>query len=157
MPYKHQYQTLVAYHGDTFYKLLDAAEKLSEAEYKQQHPYRLGSIHDILFHVLTWHNWWRIALETSRSTPGLKAEDFTTIAALRAQMEQEQITWHRFLDNLAESDFETERVVGVNSYVVWRAVQHLMFHGMQHHSEVAALLTAKGYSPGSVDFIWFTG
>jgi uncharacterized damage-inducible protein DinB len=37
----------------------------------------------------------------------------------------------------------------------WRVLQHLVLHGMQHHSELAQLLTAKGQSPGNIDFIFY--
>ena len=38
---------------------------------------------------------------------------------------------------------------------LWRVLQHLILHGMQHHAELAQLLTAKGQSPGNLDFIFF--
>jgi uncharacterized damage-inducible protein DinB len=37
----------------------------------------------------------------------------------------------------------------------WRIIQHVILHGMQHHTELAQLLTAKGQSPGDIDFIFF--
>jgi len=49
-------------------------------------------------------------------------------------------------------------VGGVGSKRVFgRILHHLVVHGLQQHSEVVALLTAKGQSAGSVDFIWFAG
>jgi uncharacterized damage-inducible protein DinB len=37
----------------------------------------------------------------------------------------------------------------------WRIFQHLVLHGMQHHTELAQLLTAKGQSPGDIDFVFY--
>ncbi|MCP4357328.1 MAG: hypothetical protein GY796_04835 [Chloroflexi bacterium] len=39
----------------------------------------------------------------------------------------------------------------------WRGLQHLILHGMQHHSELARLLTLNGRSLGDLDFAFFTG
>jgi len=36
-------------------------------------------------------------------------------------------------------------------------LQHLILHGMQHHTEIAQLLTLKGQSPGDIDFIFYEG
>ncbi|HXF60224.1 MAG TPA: hypothetical protein VNK95_01325 [Caldilineaceae bacterium] len=38
---------------------------------------------------------------------------------------------------------------------LWRVLQHLVLHGMQHHTEIAQLLTTKGESPGDIGFIFF--
>jgi len=32
---------------------------------------------------------------------------------------------------------------------------HVVFHGMQHRSELAIILTSYGASPGNIDFITF--
>ena len=37
----------------------------------------------------------------------------------------------------------------------WRVLQHLVLHGMQHHAGLARLLTARGHSPGDIDFIFY--
>jgi uncharacterized damage-inducible protein DinB len=33
----------------------------------------------------------------------------------------------------------------------WRLLTHVVFHGMQHRSEVAIMLTNYGHSPGGID------
>ncbi|MFN8458639.1 MAG: hypothetical protein U0401_28965 [Anaerolineae bacterium] len=38
---------------------------------------------------------------------------------------------------------------------MFRQTQHLILYGMQHQTELAQLLTAKGRSPGDIDFIFF--
>jgi uncharacterized damage-inducible protein DinB len=35
---------------------------------------------------------------------------------------------------------------------VWQTILHIIFHGTQHRSEAAAILTGYGYSPGDLDF-----
>jgi uncharacterized damage-inducible protein DinB len=40
---------------------------------------------------------------------------------------------------------------------MWRILQHVILHGMQHASEIAKRLTEFGHSPGNIDFIYFQG
>ena len=37
----------------------------------------------------------------------------------------------------------------------WQALTQLLFHSMQHRSEIALWLTEKGQSPGDLDFIYY--
>ena len=157
MPTKAHFQTLFAYQGAMYQRLLDCASLLDEATYQQKQPYRMGSLHDILFHVLYWHNLWRVGLEGDSNYGGFQAQDFADLAALRTGIHNEQREWQRVLADLHDNAFEEEQsVLGVTA-PRWRILQHLILHSMQHHSEAAALLTAKGYSPNSIDFIWYTG
>lgn len=157
MSYQTQYQSLYSYLGVTYNKLLDCAENLSEPDYRQRLPYTPGSLHDNLFHVIFWLNSWRDGFETNYASPGLQKEEFRTIESLRIGMESELKEWRRFLSSLSESDFESERDLGGSKFIVWRLVQHLVLHGMQHYAEIATYLTTKGFSPGAIDYLWFTG
>lgn len=151
------YQTLFAYQAATFTRLLDGAAKLDEAAYKHHAPFRLGSLHDTLFHVLAWLNWWRESVQGRVPTPGLQAEAYPTLADLRAGLAHEQAAWQAVLAGLRPADLEAEYTVSGGTFVLWRILQHVTLHSMQHFSEAAAMLTALGYPPGAIDFIWYTG
>ena len=157
MSYKKQYQTLFAYHAATFNQLLDCAEQLPGADDAQQEAEQDSSIHNTLFHVLYWHNLWRLGIAGDNSGSGLQAGDFQDVTALRSGMAEEAAKWQQLLEHLQEDEFEQERTVIGSTFPIWRILQHLLLHGMQHHSEVAEQLTRSGHSPGGLDFIWYTG
>jgi uncharacterized damage-inducible protein DinB len=157
MSLKAQYQTLFAYQAVTYDKLLACAASIDEAAYRQRIPYTPGSLHDMLFHILFWLHNWRDGVETNYSSPSLQVADFPTLTALRTGMQTEAVAWQKLLERLDEADFAQERNVGGSSFVLWRVLQHLVLHGMQHQAEAAAYLTSKGYSPGLIDFIWYVG
>lgn len=157
MSYKSQYQSLFSYVGATYNKLLDCAGNLSETEYKQRLPFTPGSLHDNLFHVIFWLHNWRDGLETNYASQSLQKEDFPSIEHLRHGMKNELQEWQRFIASLTESDFEAERDLGGSPFIVWRLLHHLVLHSMQHHAEASAYLTSKGFSPGAIDYLWFTG
>jgi uncharacterized damage-inducible protein DinB len=158
---KARFQILFAYHWHTTHQLMECAARLNEAEYKQNPGYGHGSIHDLLFHLLRTDTSWRLGLETGRQLSPLKAEDFPTLQALQAGFAQEQQIWEAFLNGLSEGEIEEPMDLknwrGETLYIPrWRILQHLILHGMQHHSELAQLLTAKDQSPGNIDFIFFS-
>jgi uncharacterized damage-inducible protein DinB len=155
-----QFQTLFAYHWHTTGRLLDCAARLDEAVYLAHPGYGHGSIHDLLFHLLRADQNWRHALATgTRPTPP-RPEDYPTLESLRAAFERERSAWQVLLAEYSAARIEGEanfinRSGETRTLSVWRVLQHVLFHGMQHHAEIAALLTAKGQSPGDIDFIFF--
>jgi uncharacterized damage-inducible protein DinB len=157
---KTQYQTLFAYHWHTNQRLLESAAKLEESDYTGQPGYGHGSLHDLFFHLLRTLRAWRGALENDQEQGRLRPEDFPDLSSLRAGFAQEQGAWTAMLDRLSaeeiEGDVSVTRGGNTRVFPLWRAFQHLVLHGMQHHTEVAQLLTAKGESPGDLDFIFYT-
>ncbi len=160
MESKTHYQTLFAYHWHTTQRLMDGAAKLSEADYRHNPGYGHGSIHDLLFHLLRTDASWRLALETGKQLAPARPEDFPDLGALRAGFESAQQAWQALLDGWRAEDIAGD-VHLTNwrgepmSFPLWRVLQHLILHGMQHHAELAQALTAKGQSPGNLDFIFF--
>jgi len=155
------FQKLFAYHWHTTMRLIDCASRLDGATYAEHPGYGHGSIHDLLFHLLRTDLGWRRALESGQQQAPLSAEEFPDLAALRAGFEREQVAWQGLLGELSAEDIAadvtltTQRGQSV-TWPRWHILQHLILHGMQHHTELAQLLTAKGQSPGDIDFLFYS-
>jgi uncharacterized damage-inducible protein DinB len=157
-----QIMTLFNYHWSTTERLLDQADQLSEEEYHASSKSGLKSAHQLLFHILVADHGWRIGLETGEQRPGLEIEDYADIAAVRSLLAEERQAWGDYLAHLSDDDLNSgvklktlrghERI-----FPLWHVLVHLVLHGMQHHSELAQLLSEEGLSPGNIDFIFFSG
>ena len=155
-----QFRILFAYHWHTTTRLLDGAVRLDETAYKDKSGYSHGSIHDVLFHLLRTDQSWRLALETGKQLSAAQPEDYPTLESLRAGFEQEQSAWRALLEKYSAAEIEGEISLTnwrgeILAMPLWRVLQHLILHGMQHPAELAQLLTARGQSPGNLDFIFF--
>ena len=148
-----QFSTLLEYHWHTTKQLMNCAEKLSPSEY-------FDGIHDILFHILRADHSWREALSTGVQQMPLSKDDFPDLESLKSGFDREETAWHNYLGALSEENIQAEiklkRAGGEERMLLlWRILQHVVMHGMQHHAEIASLLTEKGQSPGNIDFIFF--
>ena len=160
MPDPTQFQTLFAYHWHTTDRLITCATHLDEQDYRENPVYGHGSIHDLLFHLLRTNAGWRGALQTGKQLAPLNAEDYPSLDALQAGMAQEQAAWDNLLARWDAADLQAEMDLTnwrgeVVRFTRWHILQHVILHGMQHHSELAQLLTNKGQSPGNLDFLFF--
>lgn len=160
---KLQFATLFRYHWATTHHLIDCAARLSQEDYFQEPGFGHGSIHAIFFHLLRADHNWRRTIENRRQVPPMvQIEDFQGIDAIRSGMNAEQAAWNDLFDSLSEDEL-TENLSLLNrhgevlSQPGWRILQHILFHGMQHHSELAQLLTIKEQSPGNIDLVFFAG
>lgn len=156
-----QMDTLFAYHWHTTRHLMACAGGLDETGYLENPGYGHGSIHDLFFHLVRTNNAWRLALETGSRASPLRQEEFPDLASLQSVLEQEQQAWQVLLDGLGDEAIEgtVDLTDGRGNTVTlyrWRILQHLVLHGMQHHAELAQLLTAKGQSPGNIDFLFYS-
>lgn len=159
---KEQYRIQFAYHFEVTRRMMEAAGRLSVEDYRAETGYGRGSVHGLLFHLLRTDAGWRGGLETGQQPPPLPAEEYADLLALRRGFEQEQVAWEVLLERLSEAEIVGDVSLttrGGHTVVLrgWRVLQHVVLHGMQHHAEIAQLLTTGGQSPGDIDFILYEG
>ena len=105
----------------------------------------------VLVHQLGAAQRWRHGFQGSDEEPEPELEPLPTVDELRERWEAEWAAVDEWLATMTE---------GFVAYVregipVWQMLVHVINHGTQHRSEVAALLTAEGRSPGELDLIFF--
>lgn len=159
---KTQFQTQFAYHWHTNNRLLETAVQLNATEQKEATEYGHGGIYDLFLHLFQSDYGWRRALQTGKQIEVAGQEAYPDLAALQAAFTEETAAWDAFLEGLSAEEIEdvVELTSLRNTQLAaprWRLLQHVLFHGMQHHTEIAQLLTAKGHSPGDIDFLFFRG
>jgi uncharacterized damage-inducible protein DinB len=145
-------------------RVLDAADNLTPEQLLAPGVAGQRSIRDTLVHMVAghmrWLAWW------DGSLPGeeayrlqLHADDFPDVAAIRAKWEEVEANTRAFVSGLTEAD--TARVYGMDmpagtmSFRLWQMMLHIANHGTQHRSEVAAMLTEHGHSPGELDLLFY--
>lgn len=147
------------YHFRTNDRLMALASQVDPAEIVRPTAFGGRSIFDLFFHVMATHHGWRGALETGRRPSPPSAEHFPSLSALSSGFTSEETAWGRFLDTLDEQAIQSEASLEGRGRTMnvarWRILQHVVLHGMQHHTELAQVLTALGHSPGDIDFIFF--
>lgn len=157
---KAQIEILFAYHWQTTAHLMTCAGRLEPADYIADTG--RGSVHGVLFHLLATDRSWRLGLGSGRQVSGATPEEFPDLAAIVRGFEEERGAWGALLAGLGDAEIAGDKQL-INwrgdsmSIPYWRIFQHLILHGMQHHAEVAQLLTEKGQSPGNIDFLFFRG
>ncbi|MGH2548816.1 MAG: DinB family protein [Thermomicrobiales bacterium] len=142
-------------------KVLEIAGALSDAELDAPTNYAHGSIRGTLAHLLRVQRGWR-AVVTTHETPKmpLSIDETSSIADLLAFAKDEETAINDWLagqtDEQLAAPFNTEFQGQVFENIPWQGLSQMLFHGMQHRSEVALWLTEKGHSPGDLDFIFYT-
>lgn len=143
-------------------KLLREARQLTDEQYRADPGFGgLRSMHACLLHALATEWIWRnLAQNGALPGPPPNAEDYATLAAVEAAWREEDAAYRAFLDSLDDAGMET-RIDTVSpagqafTFTRWEMMQHRFAHSMQHRSELAAVLTSHGRSPGDLDFIFF--
>ena len=140
-------------------RLLARAEMLSDTQLRQKLSEGALPILESFTHLLSadrrWLARWQEAPLPDRVTP----VDLPTIAAVRRaglDLALARQSYIAGLDDAAlaapirwQDDSETRTLIR------WQALVQCANHGTQHRSEIAAMLTDFGHSPGDLDFgLW---
>jgi uncharacterized damage-inducible protein DinB len=143
-------------------RLLDAAAALSPEAFAAPGDGGFGSVRDTLVHIVAaqriYLGRWQAAPPVAPPVADLDPAAYPDVDSIRASWEDVEQATQAFLAGLTERDLG--RVVAyVNSrgetwaYPLWQQLLHQVNHATQHRSEVAALLTRYGRSPGWLDFL----
>jgi uncharacterized damage-inducible protein DinB len=156
---------LFAYNRWATERILDAAAKLTPEQLHAPQTAGHGSVRDTLVHVLrpqrSWLSWWDGSLSPGDARK-LKIDpaEYPDVAAVRVLWESVEEQTQSFVAGLTDDDvariYEYTLPNGVEMRLpLWRMMLHIANHGTQHRSEVAAMLTDLGQSPGDLDYIVF--
>jgi uncharacterized damage-inducible protein DinB len=143
------------FHFDEMKRLLELARRLSKERFAAENQYSSRGIQAIFAHMLGADRFWRGVLTGSTGTAE-EAVDETSLDGLIAWTESEQAKWSEYIAELDDGKLvdrvERDLPFGTFNFTVGQAMQHVILHGLQHHTEIAQLLTEAGYSPGDVDY-----
>jgi uncharacterized damage-inducible protein DinB len=141
-------------------RIMEEVVKLSPQQFIESSTYGFGSIHKTLVHILGAEWLWRMRCQGSSPTSFLYAEDFSTPELLVQRWLNEELSMRKFLHAL--TDKELERLVQYKTTrgqdfenTLWQLLLHVVNHGTEHRSILAAELTGYGFSPGDIDLIHF--
>jgi uncharacterized damage-inducible protein DinB len=142
-------------------RVLDAAACLTPEQWLTPGNAGRGSIRDTLVHIVSaqrfWLAWWDGSLRPEEARRlRLKPDDYPDVAAIRAMWEKVERATQDFLERLSEVQLVREYTnVQPDGRIfclpLWQMMLHVANHGTQHRSEVAAMLTGFGHSPGDLD------
>ena len=144
--------------------VLDVAAKLTPEQWLAPGNAGRGSIRDTLVHQISahkgWLAWWDGSLTAEMARRRADVSNFPDVASVRAFWSTVEQSTQAFVDGLTDAD--VERVYsrptpdgGIWRPALWQMMLHVANHGTQHRSEVAAMLTQFGHSPGDLDAINF--
>jgi uncharacterized damage-inducible protein DinB len=142
-------------------RILENAAKLTPQQLAEPKPYSRGSVRHTLVHILSAEWIWRTRCQDHASpTSFLAVDDFPSLEPLRLRWQQEEGRMREYLRTLTPAALEQklpyQRTDGTpQADVVWHLLLHVVNHGTEHRSILAAELTAYGYSPGDLDIIQF--
>jgi uncharacterized damage-inducible protein DinB len=161
---KSDIELLIDYNYWANKKILDQATKVTDEQFeeKQAPGISQGSLRGTLVHIVSAEWLWRMRMQNGVSPSAMLSElEFPTLAALILRWGTEEARMREFVEGLSEERLhEVVNYISVTGAVPRantraHALAHMAFHGMQHRSECAVLLTNFGHSPGNIDLLYY--
>lgn len=158
-------RTLYKYNHWATGRLLEVAEQLTSEQLHAPGDAGHGPVHNTLLHLVDtqqgWLAWWDGSFSAEEAYRlKLNSADFPDLPALRTIWEKVEQATQAFASGLSDED-----VIRVYAQTLpngadfrmplWQMMLHVANHGTQHRSEVAAMLTSLGHSPGNLDLLFY--
>ncbi len=157
--------TLYDFNRKATEQVLATAEKLTKEQWLADQTAGRGSIRDTLVHLASgmrsWLTVWGGTLPPEEAArKNVDPDQFATVSDVRAFFRTVDAAVQGFIDKLTPAQLDEVRTrttsAGVTSHLpLWQMMLAVNFHSMQHRSEVAAMLTAFGHSPGELGLTTF--
>jgi uncharacterized damage-inducible protein DinB len=141
-------------------RLLAVAAKLTDAERRRRWSQGYQSIHETFVHLLGADLRWFARWQDAPLPPILTADDVPSLDAIRERWAPLVAERRTYLAGLRAEDLHhviRGRFADGQTYELprWQGILQCANHGTQHRSEVAAMLTDAGHSPGDLDYSRF--
>ncbi len=153
-------RVLVDYHYWATRRVLDAAEGLTDDDFRQTSGGTTRDLRETLVHALDVEWSWRRRLQGEPSEAwedDLSLDDFPDVKALSQRWTQDGSEMRAWLERISDKELATAppHVKGEIDAPLWFYVMHILTHGTLQRADAAVLLTQAGHSPGDLDFLDF--
>lgn len=142
-------------------KVLAASHKIPAEALYAPRQCSFGSLMGTLVHIYAAERAWRLRLQDGISPKKLAGiTDFATIDALEAAWLTETALTREFIAQLTNEDLDrwvtyTTTTGWPQGSTLWKAMMHVVMHGMQFRAEAGLMLAELNQSPGDLDLVLF--
>jgi uncharacterized damage-inducible protein DinB len=137
-------------------RLLAKAASLSHAELSQKLSKGADPVLPTFAHLVSADLRWFARWRGDTPPPMLSALDLPTLGAVSQRWDQFYPARRAYIASLGDATLREPirwvRDQGTVTIPRWQAMLQCANHGTQHRSEIAAMLTDLGHSPGDLDF-----
>lgn len=123
---------------------------LTDEQFNQPLDYSVGSICNQCVHLMSVDERWFSGLRGVAVPDFLDPEDFPTREKIRDHWDRVEVDMKSYLDPLTDDQLEGT----LNDLPVWAILQHVVMHGVDHRSQMLAMLYGLGAPTFPHDFIY---
>jgi uncharacterized damage-inducible protein DinB len=151
-------RSLYQYNAWANHRILIAVSTLTAEQFLARAGSSYPSVRDTLVHTMSAEWIWLSRWKGSSPSAMFGATDFPKLQSIQTRWGTIEAETQQFIDQLNPLQLG-EVVAYVNtrgekwSYPCWQQMIHQVNHATQHRSEVAAILTHFGFSPGDLDYL----
>jgi uncharacterized damage-inducible protein DinB len=141
-----QIQELFDYTHWAFDRVWSAIDQLTDTQFTADVGYSLGSIRNLVIHLISSHRRWMGRLKMAKVPPHLNFDDFPSRQSARTAWDQARAEWLRYIPSLSQADLDEVVPCVIASRGIeaantrWEILIHLVNHSTDHRSQVLALL-----------------
>lgn len=137
-------------------RLLDKAALVTNEQLRHRFTEGAQPILNTFVHLVSAESrWFQSWHSISPLMNPLTVDELPTIDAIRARWEPLFEQRRAFIESLTPQKLDaniTRKIAGKDTGLpLWQALIHVANHGTEHRSEIAAMLTDAGQSPGDLD------
>jgi uncharacterized damage-inducible protein DinB len=151
-------RSLYQYNVWANHRILLPASNLTPEQFLAAKGSSYSSVRDTLVHIMSAEWIWLARWKGSSPSALFEAIEYPNSRSIQTRWEAIEAETQQFIDQLNPSQL-AEVVSYVNTrgekwaYPLWQQMIHQVNHATQHRSEVAAILTNLGCSPGDLDYL----
>jgi uncharacterized damage-inducible protein DinB len=151
-------RSLYPYNVWANHRILIAVSNLTAEQFLARAGSSYPSVRDTLVHTMSAEWIWLSRWKGSSPSAMFGATDFPKLQSIQTRWKTIEAETQQYIDQLNPSQL-AEVVSYINTsdekwaYPLWQQMIHQVNHATQHRSEVAAILTAFGCSPGDLDYL----
>lgn len=153
---------LYAYNEWAWQRVFPSLAVIPEEAYFAEQPFFWGSLHRVTVHSYGAEWIWLHRLRGEKPTALPAADQFSSLAALRAAWDPLREEWRAFVAGLdaaaLEEPFHYYNTAGQHySLLLGDLLRHVVNHGTEHRSQITPIVFQLGYPTEPLDYSIFAG